>query len=305
MTPRRLHKNHKPGAPAWMVTFADMMALLLTFFIILSSISTADEEKYKSVSESMEKAFGIEGDKKSQGPIAQTHQVTAGRRNNTTVVHESNQTEIVKPPAEETLPENKTGNENPSQKKLNVIRMNTVTKLLAKEIQQGTVQVEIKNSSVIMRFPERVAFSSGSDELNESFDPAIENLVKVLNKLPGAVTISGHTDNRPIDTFRFRSNWELSSARAISVLLALLKKSSLNPKRFTVQGHADTLPLKDNESAKNRAENRRVEISIQVPAKLQVDNNTDANIKFIPAEKPETSASIHSKTGNAQLSKSN
>ncbi len=251
---RRLHKKRKQSSPFWIVTFADMMALLLTFFIIMASISTADQEKYNAVAESMEKAFGIGGNRKVEGQVHESENVQGSKI-----------AEFKKPPSKEAQPENKSGVEDASEKELNIIRMETVTKLLATEIQQGTVQVEIKNSSVVMRFPERVAFTSGSDEMNANFDPAIANLVKVLNRLPGEVIISGHTDNLPIDTFRFRSNWELSSARAVSVLHALLNESDLKSKRFTVQGHADTNPLIDNGTAINRAENRRVEISIQVP----------------------------------------
>ena len=253
-TSRRNRNKRKNNSPGWIVTYADMMALLLTFFIILVSISTADQKKYKAVAESMEGAFGADGKLSLKRSDKEQE-----------MMQESKKADFIKPPSKEMQPENKSGAEDPSQDNLNVIRVETVTKLLAKEIQQGTVQVEVKDSSVVMRFPERVAFPSGSDELNESFDSAIGNLVKVLTKLRGDVTISGHTDNRPIDTFRFRSNWELSSARAVSVLHALLENSSLNSERFTVQGHADTHPIADNNSQTNRAENRRVEISIQVP----------------------------------------
>lgn len=262
----RKNKNRHSNSSSWIVTFADMMALLLTFFIIMASISSTNDDKYRAVANSMEKAFGAT-QKRGDG---QTKEKAQEQKDKSLLVkrnegNEKKKADYVKPPSVEANPENKSGAEDPSQEKLNVIRMKTVTNLLAKEIQQGTVQVEIKNSAVVMRFPERVAFTSGSDELNNSFDPAISNLIKVLTRLKGVVTISGHTDNRPIDTFRFRSNWELSTARAVSVLHALLSKSDLESGRFTVQGHADTHPIIDNDTAVNRAENRRVEISIQVP----------------------------------------
>ena len=238
MYSNRKIKLKKKGAPSWIVTFADMMALLLTFFIMLLSMSSMDSQKYKAVVESLGEAFG-------DGSVKNLQSINEKLKN-------------IK-----TSPDTEKNRLNESDKLTVEKSLQRAQEILQREIQQGDVQLHLDNGNIILRFPEHVAFSSGSEELTENFDPVIVNLITLLRELPGTVTISGHTDNRPIDTFRFRSNWELSSARAVSVLHAILESSNLDPERFTVQGHADTLPVVDNNSSNNRAENRRVEISIE------------------------------------------
>ena len=249
----RKSKSTKKNNPGWMVTFADMMALLLTFFIMLLSFSTMDAQKYKAVVESMDEAFGPGVGVNMKGLVTKMEYMTGGKKEDY-----KNPPIEVKSESEEKL-DNGVKQDN---KKLNEF-IGKAKSILKKELKQGEVQIELIGSNIVIRFPERIAFPSGSDELNDSFEPIINKLRKILSEVPGLVTISGHTDNLPIDIFRFRSNWELSSSRAVSVLHAILNNSDLDSSLFTIQGHADTQPLKPNTSEVNRAENRRVEITIQ------------------------------------------
>lgn len=249
----RKSKSIKKNNPGWIVTFADMMALLLTFFIMLLSFSTMDTQKYKAVVESMEEAFGPGVGVDMQGLVSKMEYMTGGKKED----YKKHPNEV-KPESEEKLDkEIKQDNKN-----VNKV-IGKAKSILKEELKQGEVQIELIGSNIVIRFPERIVFPSGSDELNDSFDSIINKLTKILSDVPGLVTISGHTDNLPIDTFRFRSNWELSASRAVSVLHAILNNSDLDSNLFTVQGHADTQPIKPNTSAANRAENRRVEITIQ------------------------------------------
>ena len=252
-------KSAKKNSPGWIVTFADMMALLLTFFIMLLSFSTMDTQKYKAMVESMDEAFGPGVGVDNKGLVTKMELMTGGKKAD------------FETPSGKPIP-NKAINKASKNTQIEQVELtnnsmteakNKAKEILNKELQQDNVQIEVKESSIVIRFPERIAFSSGSDELTSNFDPVITKLIRILNEVPGSVSISGHTDNRPIDTFRFRSNWELSSARAVSFLHAILNNSNINPVRFTIQGHADTRPIKANNSEKNRAENRRVEISIE------------------------------------------
>lgn len=256
----RKKKAYKKFAPGWMITFADMMALLLTFFIMMLSFSTTDSQKYKAVVNSMEAAFGPGSGKDIKNIVSKMESMTGNEKagNEKQIPVTDFNSEKLK--AENTAPFPLLGDQ--QNTKLNGF-MEQAKAVLANELEQGAVQIEINNSNMLIRFPERVVFTSGSDELMNNFDSIIIKLKKVLTEIPGSITISGHTDSRPIDTFRFRSNWDLSSARAVSVLHAVLNNSGLDPARFTVQGHADTHPLTSGGSSYDQAENRRVEISIQ------------------------------------------
>ena len=135
--------------------------------------------------------------------------------------------------------------------------------LLAKQIAEGSIAVEFDHNAVAIRIMEQGSFPSGSAELTSEFLPIIPILQQALTETPGAIAVEGHTDNVPIHTQRYRSNWELSSQRAVTFAHALMNGSSLSPNRFMIVGYADSRPRAPNDHWKNRAENRRVEILIR------------------------------------------
>jgi len=109
---------------------------------------------------------------------------------------------------------------------------------------------------------ENATFDSGDAQLHEAFRPTLNKIATLIDDNSGDVTISCHTDNVPISNGRFRSNLDLSTSRAVSVAHELLEVSTLDPANVMVTGHADTRPREANDSAENRAKNRRVDISI-------------------------------------------
>jgi len=134
---------------------------------------------------------------------------------------------------------------------------------LKDEIEEGLVTVETEERKIIIRIQEKGSFASGSASLDPDFGNVMNRISDAVAQAPGHVVIAGHTDNIPISTKRFRSNWELSSARAVSVAHSLMKNPAVDPARVVIEGHADTTPIALNDSAKNRAKNRRVELIIE------------------------------------------
>ena len=122
------------------------------------------------------------------------------------------------------------------------------------------VTLEQKESSIIIRIHETGSFPSGSTRLDPRFQDVMDRISRVLASRPGQITVAGHTDNIPISTGRFRSNWELSSARAVTVLQCNAAEQGHRRRPRGGQGLADTRPLVDNDSPQNRARNRRVEL---------------------------------------------
>ena len=131
---------------------------------------------------------------------------------------------------------------------------------LNQEIEQGLVTLERKETSIIVRIQEKGSFGSGSARLDPEFHEVMARISKVLAAKPGRITVAGHSDNIPISTGRFRSNWELSSARAVTVLHSMLSNKDIAEDRVVVEGLADTRPVVPNDSPQNRAKNRRVEL---------------------------------------------
>ncbi len=120
--------------------------------------------------------------------------------------------------------------------------------MLDQEIAQGLLEVETEHSKIIIRIQEKGSFSSGQATLNPAFFEVISKITDVIAKTPGKIIVAGHTDNIPISTQRFRSNWELSSARAVTVVHAMLTNPLMKPERILVEGHADSNPIVPNDS---------------------------------------------------------
>jgi chemotaxis protein MotB len=139
---------------------------------------------------------------------------------------------------------------------------NELKGILKDEIADGLVTVENIEDKIIIRIQEKGSFSSGSADFNPGFLDVIDRISDALVRSPGRIVVAGHTDNVPIYTDRFRSNWELSSARAVTVVHALLMNPGISEDRVLVEGYADSHPLVPNDSAENRAKNRRVELVI-------------------------------------------
>jgi chemotaxis protein MotB len=133
---------------------------------------------------------------------------------------------------------------------------------LAQEIGEGLISVETDGLRIIIRINEKGSFPSGTAILKAGFEPVMAKITSAVNDAEGTVHVAGHTDNIPISTDWYRSNWELAAGRAVTVADFMLKNNGTDPNRIVVEGHADTKPLVPNDSAANRAKNRRVEIII-------------------------------------------
>ncbi len=147
-----------------------------------------------------------------------------------------------------------------------------VKEFMIEEIDQNMVSIEIDLARVVIRIHENGSFSSGSAEFNPEFLPVMDKITAVVNGSVGTVTVAGHTDNIPIKSGLYRSNWELSAARAVTVAQTMLNDGSVDEKRLIIEGHADTVPLAANDTAENRAQNRRVEI-ILIQGEMPQDLN--------------------------------
>ena len=261
-------KKQSAGAPAWVMTFADLMALLMCFFVLLLAFSELDVHKYKQLAGSMRMAFGVQRDvevkaiPKGTSVIAQefspgkpTHTVLKELKQQTTDETKDNLDFT------DSFYKGKGGKDAPEEPVPDADTQNLL-ETLRPEIESGLLDVELLPGRLVIRIREKGSFSSGSAKLIAPFLPVLDKIADVLAATPGKIAVAGHTDNVPISTRRYRSNWELSAARAVSVVHHLLRRSRLEPVRFLVEGHADSDPLTDNDSVEGRKKNRRVEISI-------------------------------------------
>jgi len=271
------------GLPPWMATFADLMSLLMCFFVLLLSFSEMDAMKFKRLAGSMAQAFGVQTQLKATEvpkgtsiiaqefspaipeptPINQIWQKTADIPQMSLEVKQVDQYDVeagdidkeagVKLKIKQQLEELIRETQEDARELANDLREQIVT---------GEVEIETDGRKIIVRIREQGSFPSGSHIMNDDYYDVMDDIRAAVLKKPGRIQVQGHTDNVPMSSARYRSNWELSTARAVSVAQVLMN-GDVNRRRFEVSGFADTKSLVNNDSEENRSRNRRVEIVIR------------------------------------------
>ncbi|WP_051610053.1 OmpA family protein [Terasakiella pusilla] len=255
------------GSPAWMATFADLMSLLLVLFVLLLTFSEMNVIKYKQMAGAMRNAFGISKQDKLAGVIEIDGQMERK------VARNVSPTKTPVPTVSMDIPDTTDQEvfeidpqESPEEQAADV--ENEVAKIIAEEAAEQGVEVEKDGNEVKIRFPSEIAFGSGSANVGSAFADLLDKLSEVIKKANGDVLVAGHTDNIPLGAGGpYRSNWELSAARATSVVHHFLNHTDIKADRLAVQGYGDSRPLVPNDTPENRARNRRVEIILVLGAK--------------------------------------
>ncbi|WP_321824001.1 flagellar motor protein MotS [Bacillus licheniformis] len=211
-------------SPNWIITFSDLITLILVFFILLFSMSQIDLNKFKA-------AVGSFQDRADGKSVAELKKDAGDQKAEKTA---KSQDDLLK--------------------KINdYIEKNELSSLIAaKRDERG----------VILVLQEAVLFDSGKADLKDQAHPLLHKIAVLLKSVFNPIRVEGHTDSRPISTYRFPSNWELSAARASTVIGYFTSKEKLDSSRFLAIGYADTKPVRDNRTESHMKENRRVEIVI-------------------------------------------
>ena len=295
-----------PGAPGWMGTFADLMSLLMCFFVLLLSFAEMDAMKFKRLAGSMAQAFGVQNKLNVKDPPKGTsviaREFSPGRPEPTPIneiyQHSDDFTELsleVECAAEYEVEAGTDAKQAGVQ--LPVVISEEIKKLigetesdaidlakaLSEQIAAGEVEIETSGRKIVLRIRERGSFISGSAHLADDYIPLLQEVRNVLATKDGTITVEGHTDNIPIVSSRFRSNWELSTSRAVSVAHELFSGGILKPSRFRISGFGDVKPVDSNETKEGRAKNRRVEIVVH----QGLDENLKEEIQVLKHENKE------------------
>lgn len=278
-----------------MLTFADLMSLLLAFFVLLFSFSEMDSQKYKQVAGSMADAFGVQREVQVKDPpkginiiatefsagvpqdksVDEMKQITSDDfrqylkipelTDDSSTAVEVDQNRVV----QSTEPSSEFTDALETEKSRLVLA-------LEEEIREGYVEIEIKDRDIIIRIQERGSFATGSNQLLDPFMDVLGKMAHTIGAAPWSVVVAGHTDSRPIHTGQFRSNWELSASRAVTVVHILMQEGSVPKDRFLVEGYGDIKPIDTNDTPDGRARNRRVEVALHYDESLAGKVNAPA-----------------------------
>ena len=233
------HRLDRSKRYRWLISYADMITLLMATFVMMLAVSSADTNKFAQQAEEMRRAFTF-------FPIPAPEPDEPPTRPAIQVIDKDTEAAVA----------------------MRLWRSGTVQQVqqaLANEIAARDFTVVEADYEVIIRLPDNSGFLSGSAELSDRILPALDRLAGVLARVDGQIVVSGHTDNIPISNPLFRSNWALSAARSVAVVDYLIRNGGLSPARLTAQGFAESRPLAGNDTPEGRAQNRRVDISLTKP----------------------------------------
>ncbi len=284
MAKKQRHEEHEEHADeSWLIPYADLMTLLLALFIVLFATSQTDQKKLDQLAKSMSGAFnGGKGFleffgvvQPSRNPDAEskntTNEDTSGpyknpdRSNEESSAGTDSSTQDAQKQAEEAAKAAEALKEQTS--------LNEMKQQLDSYISQNSLSTQLDTTLgshyVMITIRDQALFASGSAEVKPEAKQMADAISNILTTYPDyQVTVSGHTDNVPITTKTYSSNWDLSTARSLSFMKELFRNTNVNQKRFSSTGFGEFKPIASNDTPEGRAQNRRVEVSIISPAVL-------------------------------------
>ena len=233
------------GAPAYMLTWGDMCTLLLCFFVMLLAMSTIDPAKFDVAASSFQNAFS--GVLESFPSVLITQEVLVPRLG---------------------------GNE--QNKRLAVDAARRIRKAVKSENLEDAIKVKVTESGIAVKVADPIGFDIGDAEIKPELMSVLGQVAEIIGRVEGTqIRVEGHTDDIPIHTRKFPSNWELSAARALNVVKFLATRGNIDPARLSAIGYGEYRPLVPNTSEKNRMQNRRIEIFVDY---LQKNESLTKNI---------------------------
>ena len=250
MSSRKRRAPEKENHERWLVSYADFITLMFAFFVVMFASSQTDRAKAQMISDSIKSALesgavsaainGILGGAPGLKERGNAQRKGPGGANRLS--------------AEQARAAAKLAELEPS------LRM--LQEQLKQEIAGGQLKVSMEARGVVISLRQAAFFPSGQDTVDPGMYPAIGKLAAVMLKVPNKVRLEGHTDAVPIRNARYRSNWELSSARGVTMLEILTARYQVPEERLSVGGYAETIPIASNDTLEGRAQNRRVDVVI-------------------------------------------
>lgn len=225
------------GAPAYMNTWGDMCTLLLCFFVMLLAMSTIDPAKYNVAASSFQNALG--GVLESYPSVMITKEVLIPKLG---------------------------GDE--QNKRMAIDAAAKIRKVIKKEGVEDAVKVKVTESGIAIKLADPIGFDIGEADIKPELIPTLKSISEIINRVSGTqIRVEGHTDDIPIRSHKFPSNWELSTSRALNVVKFMANSCAIDPSRLSAIGYGEYRPVFPNTSDVNRKMNRRIEIFVDYTQK--------------------------------------
>lgn len=274
---KKSHDSENEGnQERWLVSYADFITLLFAFFVVMYSVSSVNEAKYKSLGASLGSAFST---KKTQTTPTDSD-IAAEAEAFKNLPEKKNNQPLDKASKEEIDRKRQLSEEILKERR----QLNKVSELLKETlhvvIEEKLVEVINNDYWISLQMNSELLFLSGDSELSKKALPILEKITDVINEMQNAINIEGHTDNIPISNIKFRSNWDLSAARASSVVMEF-EQLGINPTRLSAIGYGEFHPVADNVTEEGRFKNRRVVLILMSQAFARYGANDEERAKLL------------------------
>lgn len=256
MRRRKIPNQEKKGADEWIVTYGDLVTLLLTFFVMLFSFSTIDAQKWKSLVTSL--AGGGNG-------ILEGGRVIVGSTDTGEDPSIDDFLGLVPSGSEDYIELDNEKDEDSSETDEFIQLYRAMEGFLEEKGILGEVKISDTYTEILLRFKDTVLFDTGEAKIKDNAKEILDGISEILKEFDDQISrvrVDGHADSRPINTKLYPTNWELSASRSVNVVRYLAEERGLKPSKLSQASYGEFYPIEDNSTAAGMARNRRVEIFI-------------------------------------------
>ncbi|QXE01299.1 flagellar motor protein MotB [Terribacillus sp. DMT04] len=266
MSRKRKHKKHEEHVDeSWLLPYADLLTLLLALFIVLFATSSIDAQKFNKISDSFSSV--LHG---GEGLLESNTSMTPGNETSSTVIDQNNEEEKKDKETQEAAVTQEAVNEEADEANLEAAEREELQKIQEKietyikdEDLSNKFSTDLTDEGLLLTINDNVLFNSGSSEVSVKDEEIAREISDLLvMDPPREVIISGHTDDDPISTSTYHSNWELSVMRSVNFMKVVLENDKLDPRWFSAKGYGEFKPIASNDTAGGKEKNRRVEVLI-------------------------------------------
>ena len=266
MSRKQEHEGEKENGERWLLTYADLITLLMIFFVVLYSMSKVDAQKFQAVAESLNNALGggtpskIELSSNPAGPSLFQTGTPSAKATVPGKGKDPSNTNYTDPTANGENKNAGQGNVDVEKMSIDAIKAK-LDKFAGDNGIQATLVTSIEERGLVVSIQETLLFESGSALITTPARAILEKISTVLAVAPNQIKVEGHTDNLPIRTLQFPSNWELSVIRSTNVV-QILQNDGITPNRLSATGYGEYRPISANDTEAGRSKNRRIDLII-------------------------------------------
>lgn len=236
---RKKKAEKEPNHERWLLTYSDLITLLMIFFVIMFASSSIDKQKFKTLAESMNQAMG-------------GGQHIIGDQASNTMTDGNSVTDT----------QTQTGQTEPTETEKLTSLKQQLDKYLQDNNMSNSTSVDVSERGLVVTLNNSLFFDPGKADLKPENEARLIEIGKILNQMNNYIRVEGHTDNVPISNSVFHSNWQLSAARASTVVELLISRAGMTPQKLSTVGYGEYRPIADNNTAEGRQNNRRVDLVV-------------------------------------------